>query len=53
MKYYFPVHDEYCFEEGRAMKAYVTGSDDHAAEDLKFYHGRTQKLLDKYFDIEL
>lgn len=53
MKYYFPIHDEYCYEEGRAMKAYVTGSDDHAAEELNFYHGRTAKLLDKYFDIEL
>jgi len=48
LKNYFPIHDEYCFEEGRAMKGYVTGEED-AAELLKILHGRTDKLLKKYF----
>ena len=45
-----PLHDELCFEEGRLMKAYVTG-DESALEGLRFIHGRMKKLYDKYFQL--
>ncbi len=45
---YFPLHDDLCFEEGRAMKAYVAG-EKGAKETLEFLHGRCEKLLKKYF----
>jgi len=51
-KYYFPLHDELCFEEGRLMKQYATGSEDEkkiALEHLKFIHGRIKRLQQKYF----
>lgn len=47
-KNYFPLHDELCFEEGRAMKDYVTGQPG-AKETLAVLSGRTQALLKKYF----
>ena len=43
-----PLHDELCFEEGRLMKAYVTGDED-AAAGLKFINGRMKKMYEKYF----
>lgn len=45
-----PLHDELCYEEGRLMKAYVTG-DKEAAEGLAFIHGRMEKLFKKYFAV--
>ena len=45
-----PLHDELCYEEGRLLKAYVTG-DESAMEGLQFIHGRMKKLYDKYFQI--
>ncbi len=45
---YFPIHDELCFEEGRAMKAFAA-NEDGARETLEFLHGRCEKLLKKYF----
>ncbi len=48
LKHYFPIHDEYCYEEGRAMKAYVTG-EENAEALLRFLYGRTEKLRKKYF----
>lgn len=45
---YFPLHDELCYEEGRAMKDYVTGVEG-AKEELEFLHGRTQRMMAKYF----
>ncbi len=45
-----PLHDELCYEEGRLMKAYVTG-DETALEGLKFIYGRMKKLYDKYFQL--
>lgn len=45
-----PLHDELCYEEGRLMKAYVTGDKD-AAEGLAFIHGRMEKLFEKYFAV--
>lgn len=46
---YFPLHDELCFEEGRLMKEYVTGDRESAKTALKSLHGRTGKLLEKYW----
>ncbi len=53
LKNYFPIHDELCYEEGRLMKQYVTGTDEEkaeAAETIKFISGRMKKLREKYFD---
>lgn len=50
---YFPVHDELCYEEGRLMKQYVTGTSEEkeeAAKALEFNYGRVAKLRNKYFD---
>ncbi|MCL2301146.1 MAG: hypothetical protein FWC27_13475, partial [Firmicutes bacterium] len=47
-KNWFPLHDELCFEEGRAMKDYVTG-EPGAKETLEFLSGRMQKQREKYF----
>ncbi len=52
LQHYFPLHDELCFEEGRAMKQYVTGSAEERAEAaalLKAVAGRTGRMLKKYF----
>lgn len=52
LKNYFPLHDELCYEEGRLMKQYVTGSDEEKAEAkmlLETLAGRTNALLKKYF----
>ena len=52
LRHYFPLHDELCYEEGRLMKQYVTGTPEEraeAAELLNVVHGRTQRLLKKYF----
>ncbi|MDI9470640.1 MAG: hypothetical protein QM296_10595 [Bacillota bacterium] len=43
-----PLHDELCFEEGRLMKAWVTG-DTAAREHLARIHGRMKALYRKYF----
>lgn len=49
MENYFPIHDEFCVEEGRLMKAYVCG-DPEAAGELNRLYGRTDaQLLRKYF----
>lgn len=45
---YFPLHDELCFEEGRAMKDYICG-DESALETLKVLKGRTNRLLERFF----
>ncbi len=46
-----PLHDELCFEEGRLMKAYVTG-DETALDSLRFINGRMKRLYDKYFQLK-
>lgn len=43
-----PLHDELCYEDGRLMKAYVTGDED-AEKLLNITYGRMQKLYRKYF----
>lgn len=49
---FFPIHDELCYEEGRLMKQYVTGTDEEkelAAKELDFINGRMKKQREKYF----
>ena len=43
--YYFPLHDELCFEEGRQMKEYATGSKT-AANQLAMLKGRAGAYLE-------
>ena len=53
LKYYFPLHDEVCREEGRLMKQYATGTPGEKAEALEVLRligGRVQKHREKYFD---
>lgn len=50
---YLPLHDELCYEEGRLMKQYVTGTAEErqeAAEWLKAISGRIDRQRKKYFD---
>ena len=48
--YFFPLHDELCFEEGRAMRAYAMG-DESAADVLRAINGRMKRQREKYFAI--
>ena len=53
LKNYFPLHDELCYEEGRLMKQYVTGTEEERAEALAGLNaitGRMKKQREKYFD---
>ncbi|MBQ6420390.1 MAG: hypothetical protein IJK02_04875 [Clostridia bacterium] len=55
LKNYYPLHDELCYEEGRAMKQYVTGAPDEreeAAKTLAAISGRVKRHREKYFAIE-
>ncbi len=45
---YFPLHDDLCYEEGRAMKDYACGIEG-AKETLEFISGRVKKQRKKYF----
>ena len=45
-----PLHDELCYEDGRLMKAYVTGEED-AEEGLQLIYGRIDNMFKKYFAI--
>lgn len=45
---FFPLHDELCFEEGRAMKDYACGIPG-AKEVLAALHGRMRAQREKYF----
>lgn len=50
---YFPVHDEMCFEEGRLMKQYATGTPSEKEEAkalLDIIGNRVDKMRAKYFD---
>ncbi len=52
LKEYFPLHDELCFEEGRLMKQYATGTESEKAEALQMLraiYGRVQRHREKYF----
>lgn len=49
---YFPLHDELCYEEGRLMGLYATGTPDEkeeAASTLKVINGRVKRHREKYF----
>lgn len=48
LKEFFPLHDELCYEEGRAMKDYACGVEG-GKETLEFIGGRMQKQREKYF----
>ncbi len=53
LKEYFPLHDELCFEEGRAMRQYATGTPDEKEEAkamLQLIGDRVQRHREKYFD---
>ena len=52
LDFYFPIHDELCFEEGRLMKEYVCGQNDHALEELARMKGRVARMQHKYFHID-
>ena len=43
---YFPLHDDLCYEEGRAMKDYACGIEG-AKETLEFISGRIKKQREK------
>ena len=52
LKYYFPLHDALCQEEGRMMKQYVTGTEEEREEALrvlKVIHGRVSRNMKKNF----
>ena len=52
LRHWFPLHDELCYEEGRLMKQYVTGTPEEKAEakaQLAAVAGRTRRMLQKYF----
>lgn len=48
LREFFPLHDDLCYEEGRAMKDYVCGVEG-AKETLEFLSGRMKKQREKYF----
>lgn len=48
LREYFPLHDELCFEEGRAMLGYLRQEPD-ALTLLELTQKRTERLLEKYF----
>ncbi|MBR5771625.1 MAG: hypothetical protein IKY00_00275, partial [Clostridia bacterium] len=53
LKYYFPLHDDICREEGRLMKQYATGTAEEKEEALKvlaLIAGRVDNHRKKYFD---
>lgn len=54
LKHFFPLHDEMCFEEGRLMKQYVTGTSEEKEEAkavLSVIDGRVEKLRKKYIQL--
>ncbi|MHB1453487.1 MAG: PHP domain-containing protein [Saccharofermentanales bacterium] len=46
---YFPLHEEICFEEGRAMQQYASVKDPDALALLGMLHGRIRRFWKKYF----
>jgi len=49
LKYYFPIHDDLCVEEGIAMKNYINNVMG-AKEILEEAHGRTEKLRQEFYN---
>jgi predicted metal-dependent phosphoesterase TrpH len=50
LREYFPLHDELCFEEGRAMRDYVLGNK-NAKALLELLHGRCAALMDRCWGV--
>ncbi len=48
LREYWPLHDELCYEEGRAMKAFLCGDTDER-KILELTQGRTARLLERCF----
>lgn len=48
LREYFPLHDELCIEEGRAMLGYIR-NEPEALQILQLIQSRTTRLLEKYF----
>ncbi len=48
LREYFPLYEELCYEQGRAMKDAVTGTDD-AIDVLRVIKGRTDKFYNAFF----
>ena len=48
LREYWPLHDELCYEEGRAMKAFLCGDIDER-KILELTQGRTARLLERCF----
>ena len=49
MENYFPLHDELCYEEGRAMKEYYCGDREEGRATLEFLKDRMSRFWKKYF----
>ena len=52
LKYFFPLHDDLCVEEGRLMKQYVCGTAEEKEEALGLLNainGRMKRQRKKYF----
>lgn len=52
LKNYYPLHDALCYEEGRLMRQYATGTAEEqqeAIEGLKLIYGRVARQRRKYF----
>lgn len=55
LKNYFPLHDDLCYEEGRLMKQYATGTQcekEEALSILSVICGRVKRQREKYFDFK-
>ena len=48
MKYFFPLHDDLCFEEGRLMKQYAYGTDEEKEEAYSSEVSRGEALEDRF-----
>jgi len=49
MNEYFPLHQESCYEQGRAMKEYYCGDREEGRAILEMTKNRTAKFWKKYF----
>ena len=49
LREFFPLHDELCFEAGRALKEYATSGSERALAILECLNGRLAEQKKKYF----
>ena len=52
MENYFPLHQEACWEQGRAMKEYACGDREEGLKMLKALDGRVSRLQAKSFGLD-